>query len=69
MTKFQPRDYIAVLVIVVLAAFKLTNHNGSLDIAVALIIGYYFGRRDDPTLHIDTKLAKDVRDVEINQKP
>lgn len=25
--------------------FKLTGHNGTLDVAVALIVGYYFAHR------------------------
>lgn len=45
MTMFRPQDYIAALVILALVAFKLTGHNGSLDTAVAVIIGYYFAKR------------------------
>lgn len=45
MLLFKPQDYIAALVIIALTAFKLTGHNGSLDTAVAVIIGYYFAKR------------------------
>lgn len=49
--KLKPRDYIAIVTIAGLVIFKLTGHNGSLDATVAIIIGYYFGRRaDDDTL-------------------
>lgn len=47
MTKLKPRDLIAFLTICGLIAFKLTGHNGSLDVTVALIIGYYFARKDE----------------------
>lgn len=47
MTKFTSHDYIAGLVIISLVIFKLTGHNGTLDTAVAIIIGYYFARRQD----------------------
>lgn len=43
----MPKDIIAVVVIVGLIIFKLTGHNGSLDTAFALIIGYYFAHRAD----------------------
>lgn len=45
--KLNARDYIAGLVVCGLILFKMTGHNGSLDVAVAIIIGYYFGRRFD----------------------
>jgi len=43
---FQPKDVIAILVIIALVIFKLTGHNGTLDAIVALIVGYYFAKRD-----------------------
>ena len=46
MTKLKPKDLIALLIIVALVIFKLTGHNGSLDLAVAIIIGFYFGTRN-----------------------
>ena len=45
--KLKPRDYIAILTISGIILFKLTGHNGTLDTAVAIILGYYFGRRFD----------------------
>lgn len=45
--RINTRDFIAVLIICGLIVFKLTGHNGTLDTAVAVILGYYFGRRDD----------------------
>ena len=41
----KPKDIIALLVVISFTIFKLTGHNGSFDIPVALIIGYYFGHR------------------------
>lgn len=41
----KPKDVIALAVIIALVLFKLTGHNGSLDPALALIVGYYFGHR------------------------
>ena len=49
MPAFKPKDVVAVLLILGLIAFKLTGHNGSLDLAVAVIVGYYFARRQDGT--------------------
>ena len=43
---FKPRDIIAALVITGLILFKLTGHNGTLDTAVAIILGYYFAQKD-----------------------
>ena len=45
MSKFEPKDSIALAIIGALILFKLTGHNGSLDVAVAVIIGYYFAHR------------------------
>lgn len=53
MSKLKPRDIIALLTICGLIAFKLTGHNGSLDAVVAMIIGYYFGRRRDEEVKHD----------------
>ena len=47
MTRFKPKDIIAVIVIAGLIVFKLTGHDGSLDIGVAIIIGYYFAKRSN----------------------
>lgn len=53
--RFTPKDAVAILVILILAIFKLTGHNGSLDVAVAIIIGYYFARRDKADVVIDRR--------------
>jgi hypothetical protein len=55
--KLKARDYIAILTVLGLIMFKMTGHNGSLDLAVALIIGYYFGKRDDEWID-DNKKSK-----------
>lgn len=47
MNNFVARDYLAFLIIIVLLIFKLTGNNGSLDVSVAIILGYYFAKRDD----------------------
>ena len=46
MTKLKPKDIVALALIVALIIFKVTGHNGSLDLAIALIVGYYFGARN-----------------------
>jgi hypothetical protein len=46
--KLKSRDVIALFTIAGLILFKMTGHNGTLDVAVAIIIGYYFARRDEP---------------------
>lgn len=45
--RLKARDLIALVALIGLITFKMTGHNGSLDIPMALIIGYYFGRRND----------------------
>lgn len=47
MEKIQPKDLIAMLVLVLIATLKLTGHNGDLDTVVALILGYYFAKRSN----------------------
>ena len=42
---FKPKDLIAIILILGLILFKMTGHNGSLDIPVAMILGYYFAKR------------------------
>ena len=49
MFPFTPKDTIALVVILGLIILKLTDHNGSLDVAVALILGYYFAHRRNGT--------------------
>ncbi len=45
MFAFQPKDFLALVVIVGLIAFKITGHNGSFDVPVGIIVGYYFAKR------------------------
>ena len=47
MSRFQPKDYIAVLTLLLLAGLKLAGLNGTLDAAAALILGYYFAKRSN----------------------
>lgn len=41
----RPKDVIAALSIVGFILLKFTGMNGEVDIAIALILGYYFGHR------------------------
>ena len=43
--KVMPRDVIAVVILFLLFVLKLRGINGKVDIAIALIIGYYFSKR------------------------
>ena len=45
MQNFKPKDVVAIILIIGLIVFKLTGHNGSLDLAVAVVVGYYFAHR------------------------
>lgn len=47
MPRFKPKDIVALSVIAALVVFKLTGHNGALDAAAAVIVGYYFAHRAD----------------------
>ena len=55
-TKFYPKDLIAIIVLLACFALKAIGINGYIDIVIAVIVGYYFGRR------IDTEIIN-------NQKP
>lgn len=45
MYKLKPKDMIATLTLFLVAGLKFTGHDGSLDAALALILGYYFAHR------------------------
>lgn len=45
MPKFKPKDFIAVILILVYAILKLNGVNGVMDGALGLILGYYFVKR------------------------
>ena len=62
------KDVVAFLVIVALVIFKLTGHNGSLDAAAALIIGYYFARREDTQVTIPKEMLNPPPAQELKGK-
>lgn len=43
----MPRDVLAMTIMLMLFIFKMTGHNGTFDVPVAIIIGYYFSRKED----------------------
>jgi len=45
MTNFKPKDLIAIIVLLSIVGMKIRNIDGGLDVAFALILGYYFGHR------------------------
>lgn len=47
MLKFKPKDFIAALTLVLFTVLKIRGMDGSVDVAVALILGYYFAHRKD----------------------
>ena len=46
-TKFTPKDLIAIIVLLACFALKAIGINSYIDIVIAVIVGYYFGRRID----------------------
>lgn len=52
MNNFKPRDFFALSSLVAVVIFKLTGHNGTFDAVITLIVGYYFGRRDDAQVNV-----------------
>jgi len=47
MFKFKPKDIVAFLTIIFIFVLKLKGMNGSLDPVLALILGYYFVKRQN----------------------
>ena len=47
MTDLQPKDLIALAVLIGIGILKLKGMNGQLDAIVALILGYYFAHRQN----------------------
>jgi len=43
--KFHARDYIAVIILVLLFGSKFYGYDGTIDAMIALVIGYYFAQR------------------------
>jgi len=46
MPYFKPKDIVAILVLITLVTLKLNGKDGALDSAFAIMIGYYFAKRD-----------------------
>ena len=46
-TKFYPKDLIAIIVLLACFALKAVGINSYIDLVIAVIVGYYFGRRID----------------------
>ena len=46
-TKFYPKDLIAIIVLLACFLLKGLGINTYIDIVIAVIVGYYFGRRID----------------------
>jgi len=47
MTDLQPKDLIALAVLIGIGILKLKGLDGKLDTIAALILGYYFAHRQD----------------------
>jgi len=47
MQNFKPKDLVALIVLVGIGLLKWQHIDGQLDIAAALILGYYFAHRKD----------------------
>lgn len=47
--KFHPKDYIAIVILLLLFTGKFYGFNGTLDAMIALVIGYYFAQRNSIT--------------------
>lgn len=45
--KFRPKDIIAIVSLIIGAALKLKGVDSQVDLAMALILGYYFAHRLD----------------------
>lgn len=60
MKDFRAKDLIAILIIGAMVAFKMTGHNGTLDVVIAIIVGYYFAKRDENPLVVDKNTAKEI---------
>ena len=44
--KFRPKDFIALVTLVGIFGLKLAGIDGALDTTAALILGYYFVKRE-----------------------
>ena len=68
MKTFESKDLVAMLVIVAMIIFKITGHNGSLDVSIAIIIGYYFARRQDSQVVIPKSMLNPPKPQELREK-
>lgn len=55
---WTPRDFIAILVIIVLAILLLAGHNGQVSLMMVMVITYYFVRRTETQNQPITLAAK-----------
>lgn len=54
MSKLKTKDLVAILALVFIFAFKYLGFDGALDGMIALILGYYFARRNEPD-HVERR--------------
>ncbi len=47
LTNLKPKDLVAVVALIVIVVLKLNGFDGALDSLIALIVGYYFGHRQN----------------------
>ena len=47
MPNFKAKDIVALVTIIGIVVLKLNGHNGGLDAIMALILGYYFVKREN----------------------
>ena len=45
MPNIQPKDIIAIVILVGIGVLKAQGVDGNIDVVLALIVGYYFGHR------------------------
>jgi len=57
---FRAKDLVAILIVLSMVLFKMTGHNGTLDTVVAIIVGYYFAKREESPLVVDKKTATEI---------
>ena len=48
MKLFKPKDFIALLTVMAIFGLVIVKANHGFDAVLAMIIGYYFARRDEP---------------------
>ena len=41
----KPKDIVAIVALIVLAVLKIQGLDGTIDVAISLILGYYFAHR------------------------